>query len=295
MASSCLRSWWLFERVGIPQTNTIHFRYGTAYHAVVERHLKGEPKFPKGWYEQKDGKISRKHADEIKELFIHALDGKLIPAAGYPADHPHKIEWDVGPFEWSDPSLKHMVGQVDLAHFEPINGWRWPSVEDHKTTGSWDWAKTPTELAADLQGIPYARALWLELGAKHEYIGMRHNTVLKKTQYNGAQQRLGRAKIINVPQPGLHITDIEKGWSKMEETVVLMQRYESETNVAKVPGTYSSCDKFGGCQHKAVCKLKTTLGQYYDGSKKEAAQEGIEGRKRDFGAKKGKHAKLFGG
>jgi len=257
-AEACLRKWYLDEVLRLPRPEAVHFALGTAYHLLCERHLRGENPFQPGWNDNLTVGVQR----DIKDLLHAAIANGLLPEEPY--THHHEVEWEIEPMAFENPALPPLQGVLDLAHLDPDAGK--VGVEDHKTTSSWKYAKTPETLRKDRQGLTYARAVLIYLrgkGYEPETISMRHNTVLKTMMYNKADRDKGRARIIEV-EGGYTVEEIERNWREVEEIVGLMVEYSQETDWSAVPGNFSHCSAFGGCRHTGLCGQTESLTQHFE-------------------------------
>ena len=122
----CKRKWHIERFSGLPRPPSSPAQeLGTEVHRILENYLRHGASFP----ETVAGRIAERGKPFLPEPGTGEVEGKITLTS-------------------IDPPL---IGFIDL-YVDGVT----PEVVDHKTLGSWKWARTEEELGTDLQMIPYA-------------------------------------------------------------------------------------------------------------------------------------------
>jgi CRISPR/Cas system-associated exonuclease Cas4 (RecB family) len=113
-------------------------------------------------------------------------------------------------------------------------------IVDHKTTSNLQYAKTEEELQADVQMLAYAYEVHARTGAPE--ITVAHNVLLTR----GTGHRYTEATISE--------QTVLEGWRQIEAVTDQMMQTAKTEEPDAVPPTWSSCDKYGGCDFREQCR-----------------------------------------
>lgn len=233
----CTRKWYFDQVLGLKPGSTSAQSIGTALHAEVEGNIL--------------------HGTPLTHL---ALSGReFIPARGpgLLVEQPIAVTED-GVMKRAylqargNRKMIPFAGHVDLWNFrgEYVNedGVLTPEprantleTKDWKTTSSFDFAKTATELGQNLQMVTYAEAgfrMWPHL----------ENARL--THVNFRTRGAPAAKLVTILRSR---EEIDERWKYTESVVRTMEDAAVETNADKVPTNPRSCSAYGGCAHRDRC------------------------------------------
>jgi RecB family exonuclease len=279
----CERKWWLSKvrRLKEPQTHSQTF--GTVLHSVCERYLRADDNgldenghpvdlFPPGWEIAEDRFAKEddpKHSVSEEE---QALIRKLIDEAirdGVLERKPHRmVEATASSVIMTiDDTEVEMFGIIDLAMVDPEK----PEVQDHKTTKSMRWAKTPRTLAENTQIKIYMKELLSELENQGhqlpETVTLRHNVYCKDPDDP-------KVKKVEVEIPTSDVIDhwyqvIEPNARRMKE---LREKADKWNDVPDPPDMTKACNAYGGCSFRPICTGKITE-KTYERKMEEAGKE----------------------
>jgi len=134
-----------------------------------------------------------------------------------------------------DPPL---VGYIDILD---LSDPKQPVVIDHKTTSSWNWAKTSEQLRNDPQMIAYAQHALYECSAA--------DTV----EVSHIQYRTKGAPDARRVSAVLSREHVEQHWAELVELAAEMKKASLLESVEEAEPNYSSCGAFGGCPYADTC------------------------------------------
>lgn len=255
----CKRKWWL-ERVRRLPTGTQagHFVFGTILHAVCERYLRADDQgrdrttgravdlYPEGWHTHtEDGVTHTINAEEqriIRALIEKAIEeGVLVRAPGRAVERKFRRS-----LIKTDHAHVEIMGFVDLSY---------PGgVEDHKTTKSLRYAKTPKTLRENTQIKIYAMQAILDCIENDipvpERFKLRHNIFVKDPENLLVKQ----VEVIVSRQ------EIEEFYLEVEQAGAEMAKWRAEAdqwNDLPDPDTGErACNAYGGCLFRSICTGK---------------------------------------
>jgi len=124
-------------------------------------------------------------------------------------------------------------------------------IEDHKTTSSMKWAKSPDKLKQNRQVLIYAKQI-LEEGREvgrpdPAFITVRHN-IYCKDPYD---LRVRKVEVQVTPQ------DIDLAWEQVQLNSVEMARLrrlsETWSDIPDPANPMKSCNAYGGCAYRSIC------------------------------------------
>tara|TARA_R110000824_G_scaffold3746_16_gene17817 strand:- start:6118 stop:7746 length:1629 start_codon:yes stop_codon:yes gene_type:complete len=211
--SRCKRKWFIEKCTDAPRPEPSKaMALGTAVHAVLEEYLRDgvEPD------------------EETRAGRIAASGLHLLPEGVLEIETEIKLQ-DI------EPPLLGYIDVLDLT--EP---WM-PVVIDHKTTSSWDWAKTEEELRCDPQMISYARYALDECSAA-DTVEVCH--IQYKTK--GAPE----ARRVSALLDREHVDD---QWEKLKQLATEIKATSLFDDVEEVEPNLSACGDFGGCPYADTC------------------------------------------
>lgn len=212
---SCERKWFYESILGIRPPPSKAQEVGIALH----KELEGYFRFQKDWSElSRLAQLGLPHLPERGPLLLveQALEEPRLVAAD--------VRW---------------VGYADLV--DPRDGKL--SVVDHKTTSDLAWMMTPEDLSRDVQMVAYAQWAVGRFGPPRSgHVEVKH--VYYRTR-GGAAAVFVRSRIEVDTLPSL--------WENLNTVVSRMKTVAVSDTVEEVKPTWKSCDKFGGCPHRAVC------------------------------------------
>lgn len=236
----------------LPRKGGRHFNFGSSLHGCIERFLQAQEVFPHGWYNEHG--LTMFEAMKVRELFLIAEEERNLPMWH---DTPPDVELNFCIPTTPDMSTPWALGFIDMLRIDDA------IVTDWKTTGSFEWAKTPEELADNVQMNIYGkvlRNLWIEDGkGEPPMITLQHGVLLKENPYRGTVPGELRTKLTEVSITHQHNED---QWQKIVSTIK-----EMEALATTVPDWYdivappkpSACKAFRGCTRKKVCEGKQSI------------------------------------
>lgn len=291
----CPRAWWLSQVRGFKTFSSESQVFGTVLAAVAERYLLADdcgrdPKtgdavdlYPHEWYIAKsrypgqppDGEIGISDQNLVKTLVKAAIDGGVLERK--PGRKPESefrrtvsktpecttckggrpvLGTDGKPIPCpecnGDGTGMHVqiVGFMDVAYAD--------SVEDHKTTKSMKYAKSPKALQDNAQMLIYAKeiiaradadsTLWPE-GRPLSQVTVRHNIFCKDPD----DLRVKYVEAIVTRDR------INQYWSHIQEDAALMVELRKRVDVwheCPEPNNYAkatACNAYGGCPFRELC------------------------------------------
>lgn len=161
------------------------------------------------------------------------------------------------PLEWPSMTLEGIpfLGYVDaLAERTDTAN---TLVVDYKTTSDFRWMKSPAELAADPQPIAYARWAMMRADGYRLPLGSADpepSPDARPVDVRFIYLRTRGAPASRRSEVTLALADLDAPWAEFAERVRSMKVLATADITAKdVPGTYTSCEAYGGCPHKREC------------------------------------------
>lgn len=228
--TKCERAWFYDKVLGVPRPQTGAQGKGVAVHAALEasvKHINGDT--------TADVEIDEEIADIIAPLWQLITPQDMLGAV---SEVNFRIPtYENGP-EW--------VGYIDL-HFPGTNPLR---ISDYKTTSDLRYAKTPEQLAQDVQMISYGK--W----AMDHYPGI--ETVRLQHIYLVTRGK-PKAKIISVDVNRPQVLQIwERDVSKVRRMDALRVALPDPQDVAPTGVDSGQCTAYGGCPYRERCGLVPT-------------------------------------
>lgn len=255
----CERKWWFRWPMGLPEPPRDFLAFGKALHAVCERYLLADDLgrvdglpvdlYPRGW----DEGLSKAEADLIQRLIAKGIEaGLLVRGKDRLIEHP-----------FMRPLVKHqdievfVVGYIDLALLADAE------VQDHKTTKSLRWVKSPKALAETTQMRLYGRevlALRDERGLPPcDVVSVRHNVYVKNAEEPAV--KIVRATITR--------EQIEERWAELQRRaqrmVEVKQRFRRPEDWHRLPNptnVHKACLAYGGCPYQTICGGRESPQEY---------------------------------
>lgn len=216
----CNRKWWLNKIAGYPVPQHPSAALGERCHTFSEDVLLG-----------RDGK----HPADVVAIVTPALPllrelAKAKPLVEIKMEH-HLRNGLI------------LTGRIDALVLDGFRG-KEPTVIDHKTSSSEEWALTEEQLQNDLQMNIYAYDALTRVGPKQPWnVRVAHNFMRTK---KGAYHRYTDALI---PTPV-----VLSNWQKMQDITDEMRKIAVIPDPAAVPENRRACDKYGGCHFKDKCQ-----------------------------------------
>jgi len=242
----CPREWYMEKILRFPRKGGRHFNFGSALHGCIERHLLGEDIFPTGWYREQE--LTMFEALKVRELYMIAVEERNLPMW---LEETPDVELNFCISTMEDMSTPWALGFIDMLRVDEA------IVTDWKTTGSFAWAKTPEELADNVQMNIYAkvlRNLWKEEGkGEPPIITLQHGVLLKENPHRGGVEAGQRTKLTEVEITPEHN---EEQWQDIVDTIKEMEALASSECPwydIVAPPKPSACKAFRGCTRKKVC------------------------------------------
>lgn len=123
--------------------------------------------------------------------------------------------------------------------------WNWPTIVDHKTTGSLEWAKTEAGLHCDVQGISYTIA---------GCYGFEVDEIQLLWNYGTTKDR---DPIVNPVRTRLRLPIVEEKFEHVIEPLAaeIVSARTARLDPHSFPGNPHACGDFGGCPHKRICRM----------------------------------------
>lgn len=233
----CTRRWWYEKVDGKEAPETEAMRGGTALHAEVEAYLRhGTP-------------LSTPLALAGRPFIPHPGDNLLIEK----------------PIHFKTRDGISIYGHVDLYNFrqqyidpegvlQQDPPWSF-EVKDWKTTASFEYAKTPAQLAENVQLNLYAEARFRE-SPDLEHARLTH------VYFRTDKKKRPESKLVTIRRSR---EEIASRWEYAESVTRVMRDVSRETNVERVPANPKSCTAYRGCPHQGYCTAfhSTSLDHLY--------------------------------
>jgi hypothetical protein len=270
----CNRQWWFKKVHKLPEAKARDARdFGGIMHEVCERWLLADDtgrdrttgeavdSFPEGW----DITIGLADAALIKTLFQKAIDTGMLRR-----QPDRKIE---APFQIAvlPDGQASVIGFLDL---QLPRG-----VEDHKTTGNMDWAKSREGLRQNVQMLLYGCVVareWMNRGKDLDdlkAVELRHNVFLKDFQH----------PLVRPTGTEVDIDTLSKFWDDVIVPAAKKMLYWKQAGIlvddwAKVDGPKRRgvCKKYGGCDFQTICGVTETPKTYRQRVERTAPPETTE-------------------
>ena len=235
----CKRKWY-FEKVeGKRGPSTQAQRRGTAIHDGLEQYVKtgNIPEFV--YVNEKTGRVTNNKNDEewAVRRYVEAVKEHIDDETVIGVETDMKLETFPGGPPW--------IGFIDLLASN--------KVIDYKTTSSLRWAKTPDDLLNDPQACSYVLSVFRQFPEADEFdVKFIYVQTSTKTKVN--------------VKPVI-ATFNRKQCEDIFGTAVVSVREMVDVALIKtaddVEGNPGACMDFGGCPHRAYCKMeiKSTLSE----------------------------------
>jgi hypothetical protein len=118
-----------------------------------------------------------------------------------------------------------------------------PTVYDHKTTKSFDWALTPKAMSDDVQATMYAGWAFVKTGAPRIGVQWTYGKTQGSPEAHPVRRILERAEVAE---------RLARSIRSSHEMRVIQ---ESKCSAIEVPYDASGCEAFGGCPYRDLCNL----------------------------------------
>lgn len=214
----CQRKWFYARVLHIPEPPKAHFELGERIHKQFE-----------DWYLSG---IEPQHPSVRLALQLHDTPE---PTDTYLIEVPRDL--NLGLTAAGVP----MMGRIDVL-IPPVDGL--VVVLDWKSTSSWNWLKTPEELARDAQGVVYLKYAMKEYPDATDGI-FRHVYVRTK---GGKGARTCQTDVLDRQ----YVDDM---YESLERTVDKMKRVARLKDPNDVEPSPSECQKYGGCPYRGICPV----------------------------------------
>lgn len=219
----CLRKWHYDTVQGKKAEATEAQKGGTALHAEIENHLLTGA-----------GLTSAK-----------ALAGRMFidtPGSGLHVEKPILFTTRDGVKIYGHVDLYNMRQRYidDEGALQADPPWAF-EVKDWKTTSDFKYAKSPAELAQNIQLATYAEAgfrTWVDL----DHARLTHVYFLTKGRPESKLVTIRRSR-----------EEIALRWEYAESVTRSMRHAAREPNVDKVPANRNACNAYSGCPHRGIC------------------------------------------
>lgn len=248
----CKRLWYFGWIEGIRSPSSAAQERGTRIHQVIEFYLlHGRIPSPEETY---DGALLN-HADHDlgRRLVAKAIENRHLPQGGRP-DLEIEAAIQVDILDAAGNVIATMVGRKDLGYEEPDAVY----IEDHKSTSSFDYAKTPAQLAENIQLVSYAKAARAAGATKPLVVS--HIYYLTKNKIKVATHRV---------EATLTEDQIAQVWARVVAAtteMVHLRATKPGADAVEPTGVFSKhCGAYGGCQFKERCGItnESQLGGYF--------------------------------
>lgn len=223
----CPRKWYYGKVLNVPEPKKPHLDLGEKIHKQLE-----------DWYLE---------AKEPEHESIHAaLRLPEVPPRSEDVIIEMPRNYDLGLV--TDGVT--MRGRIDV-RLPPVDGQF--TILDWKSTSSWDWIKTPDDLARDAQGIVYLKYGFKEYPDatsgifRHVYIRTKGGKGARSVQTDP----LTRAEVDD------KYRGLEKVVAKMKEAARLQTPDDVEPNPKE-------CQKYGGCPYRDICPVMQKRQNLFD-------------------------------
>ena len=258
--AACRRKWWLDNVRKLPVLQKTPQTFGDALHGVCERYLKADDLgrdasgnsvelFPKDWHivrSRYDGKpsgtITPIEQDLIRKLIAKAIDEGILERQ--PGREIEKQFWLPVLEKEAEGVSVQLTGFIDVRYRD--------RVEDHKTTSSMRWAKSPAALKKSPQMMIYAKVLieaWKQKGEPPaREIVLRHNVYCKDPD----DMRVRKVEATVTP------SEVETYWEgtilpAIHDMLTLRQNTEKWNQIQDPPDMPEPCNAYGGCPFRSIC------------------------------------------
>lgn len=232
----CKRKWFFEAVLGFRSPERESQRVGVAIHSELESYILhgAPPKHPSAY----DGvrHLPARGPELLVEQAMGAATVERVPREGV-------IVGDPGPsLEVLDVPIVGFIDLIDPRDPDEVH------IIDHKSTGDIKWAKTPEELATDLQMLTY--------GA---YAAARWPTARRVRLSHVYYTTKGKARSRSVSVV-VGVAEMKRTWQNVTQPLVAeMKVTATADNPFEVEGSTDACTAFGGCpwidQCNAVSKL----------------------------------------
>tara|TARA_R100000152_G_C6780941_1_gene214460 strand:+ start:1528 stop:2604 length:1077 start_codon:yes stop_codon:yes gene_type:complete len=225
----CPKLWWLskIEKLPEPEGNSYGATFGSVFHSVAERYLKGEEPYPFGWsasLQEGDGK-------KIKWLLKEGIDkGMIVRHKSAKIEHSFKVD---------------LISDVMISGFIDylIPG----EVVDHKTARNSRYILNEEKLAHDLQMLIYAK-IALDY-TDDEDITLRHNVFMREP----LKVKVTKARVTKEA--------VLKHWESIKKVAADMFVASKRKEPPPFP-TGTHCEMYGGCAFRPICFKVETMDHF---------------------------------
>lgn len=237
----CPRRWYNSTILKIRQPTTPAQERGTKVHTAIENYLK-------------HGTIDPDFADYV------AVAAPFLPGP----DEQYKAEQEITLPTFDGGPL--LVGYVDLLKHELIG--------DYKTTSDFKYAKTPGELAEDIQLNAYAK--WYFAGFSGDTVTLKHIYLLTKGKYPKGHEVSVTVTREQVDEIWAKTIDITKEMAKVVSSLVPPKGDVPDRAEDLTPNT-DSCNLYGGCFYRNRCGIGVNVtAAFLSGNKKKDAGQLVQ-------------------
>ena len=268
-AELCMRKWWMSRVVRLPDLNTNQdsFLFGEALHAVCERFLGADDQgrgadglavdlYPEGWHVLRDkytgeytGEIAPNDQAIIKKLIDAAIENGTLRRL---PDRRVEEQFHRTLKPTTNGTSVGVMGFIDLSYPD--------GVEDHKSTKSMRYAKTPRTLRENTQILMYAQEKMFQAEEEGrpvpETFKARHNIFCKDPNDL-------RVKHVEIE---LTREEIESKWQEVlgliEEMSQRREKAEDWFDIPEPADTNKACNAYGGCQFLPICSGRESMKGY---------------------------------
>lgn len=223
--NKCERAWWFRSVAKISTPSTPAQAFGTNTHGAVEHYLKGQP-IPV-------------HPDPIEHARIMGVLAEAVKHLPNPKVGGYRVEGRIEVPTYAGGPI--WQGFIDL--WEPNK--HPPEVTDHKTTSNFRYAKTPQELAENVQMVSYAK--WAFLNLNTNVVRVSHLYLLTR-----GKPKAHYVYVDMTPEM------VDRQWQREITTVRRMTSLKVVTSSDDMtPNGVDTghCHAYGGCPYRTQCGL----------------------------------------
>jgi len=241
----CKRKWWFTFVQRLPTITKDFFSFGTVLHAACERYLLSEPLWPQGWEIDPDTqtRVSPQDASLIQVLVQAGIDEGIVEKrVGGKVEEWITLKID------NDSELRGLIDYHDSQS----------RIEDHKTSKSTRYFKSPNALKKSIQMMAYAKWMLEELKRRGKVppkvLTLVHNQFLK--DYDTPTVRRREAEVTPAQVDKFFEEVIRKLVTQMKATEKITEPFAIEDPMP------SACRAYGGCDFIPICTAQETMVQY---------------------------------
>jgi len=264
----CERKWWFSRVRGLKEPSSKSMILGTILHGVIERWLRADKNgrdkdgnpvniYPEGWHRamnrfrptEVEGEISPSQQDLVRRLVAEAIEEGILVRR-----EPREMERSFERVMLTHEGVNVIVsGFIDLEHVGEI--------QDHKTTSSTKWIKSPNELRSaipmNLYAYDHVEGL-KEMGAPvPPKITLRHNAFV--TDF--------AAPVVRKVEAEVTLAEINSVYDQMLAMARRMVELRSVVDdgleeIRDPDNPAEACNAYGGCPFRTICSRKESVEQY---------------------------------